>query len=84
MYYWGLVYRSFDEVRWKIGVDDVKGGGDHPRGLSLSPLNELSFELSGGSNGKVVVELSGSRWFGSSSWGSDGSSLLLELSTMSV
>ena len=60
MYYWGLVYRSFDEVRWKIVVDDVKGGGDHLKGVQLSPLNELSFELSGGSNGKVVVELSGS------------------------
>ena len=51
-------------------MDDVEGGGNYPKGVQLSPLNELSFELSDGSNGKVVVELSGSRWFGSSSWGS--------------
>ena len=54
-------------------MDDVNGGGDHPKGVQLSPLNELSFELSGGSNGNVVVELLGSRWLVSSSWGSDGS-----------
>ena len=57
-------------------MDDGKGGGGHPKGVQLSPLNELSFELSGGSNGKVVVELLGSRWFGSSS-GGDGSSFVV-------
>ena len=55
----GKDYRSFDEVRWKIGVDDVKGGGYYPKGVRLSPLNELSDELSCGFSGRVVVEISG-------------------------
>ena len=34
-----------------------RGGGDYPKGVQLSPLNELSDELSYGSNGKVVAEI---------------------------
>ena len=40
-------------------MDDVKGGGDYPKGVQLSPLNELSNELSGGFSGRVVVEICG-------------------------
>ena len=53
---WGEV---LDWVRWKIVVDDVKGGGDYLRGVQLSPLNKLSRELSCGFIGRVVVEISG-------------------------
>ena len=49
------------EVRWKIVVDDVKGGGYYPKGVQLSPLNELSDELSCGLIGRVVVEICGDR-----------------------
>jgi hypothetical protein len=48
---------SFDEVRWKIVVDDVKGGGGYLKGVQLSPLNELSDELSCGLMWRVVVEI---------------------------
>ena len=58
MYYWGEVYRSFDEVRWKIGVDDGNGGEDYPKGVQLSPLNELSDELSCGLMWRVQAEIS--------------------------
>ena len=34
------------------------GGGDYPNGVQLSTLDELSGELSGGSSGRVVAELS--------------------------
>ena len=42
-------------------MDDVKGGGDPPKGVQLSPLNELSGELSCGLIGRVVVEICGDR-----------------------
>ena len=48
-------------LRWKIVVDDVKGGGDYLKGVQLSPLNELSGELSCGLIGVVVVEISNLR-----------------------
>ena len=52
----GRFGESFDEVRWRR----VKmGGGDYPKGVQSSPLNELSDELSGGLIGRVVAELSG-------------------------
>ena len=44
---------------WKIGVDDVKGGGDYPMGVQLSTLNEVSGELSGGFVGTIVAEILG-------------------------
>ena len=40
------------------GVDVKMGGGDYLKGVQLSPLDELSGELSGGSSGRVVAELS--------------------------
>ena len=40
-------------------MDDVKIGGDYPRGVQLSPLNELSNELSCGLMWRVQAEISG-------------------------
>ena len=44
---------------WKIGVDDVKGGFTHLKGVQLSTLNEVSGELSGGFGGRIVAEILG-------------------------
>ena len=61
-YDWGVgLGDDLGEVRWKIVVDDVKGGGYYPKGVQLSPLNELSDELSCGLIGRVVVEICGDR-----------------------
>ena len=46
-------------LRWKIVVDDVKGGGDYLKGVQLSPSNELSGELSCGLMWRVQAEISG-------------------------